>query len=149
MADSVTTSGSSSRPKDASTKATNAKNTNTITIEVDPDMDPVRRDLLIAQLAPRTTTVLGNLADLQRMGAAVVSGSGSAEEGVQAPPDVDDTSEVQTLADANAPGLAVLGAENNPYVDENGDPRTPEAPGETDESKAVAAAEDARKNRDK
>lgn len=72
----------------ASTKQ--ADTGSTITVPVDPDMDPATREDLIRQLAPRTAAVgvVGNLADVQRGGAHVVKGTGSMSDGVIDPPGV-------------------------------------------------------------
>jgi hypothetical protein len=43
--------------------------------------------VLLDQLAPRQAGVVGNLADLQRGGAAVLKEQGSMSDGVEAPPD--------------------------------------------------------------
>lgn len=51
-------------------------------------MDDATRTELLSRLGPRTTHVVGNLADLQRGGAAVVKGEGTMSDGVETPPGV-------------------------------------------------------------
>lgn len=68
--------------------AENTPKVETITIPINPDLSPEDRDALIRQLAPKDPLygVVGNFADVQRGGAAVVTGSGSMSDGVQTPP---------------------------------------------------------------
>jgi hypothetical protein len=51
------------------------------------------RAVLEQRLAPRSTTLVGNLADLQRAGAEVAVNGGSFEDGVAPPPGVDTDSD--------------------------------------------------------
>ena len=65
--------------------------------EVTSHLDEESKKALLRQLAPRQAGVVGNLADLQRGGAAVLKGEGDMEEGVEPPPD---RSAEQVKADA-------------------------------------------------
>ena len=62
----------------------------TITIPVNPNLDPATREDLIRQLAPVNPAlgVVGNYADIQRGGAAVLKETGSMSDGVETPPGV-------------------------------------------------------------
>lgn len=51
-------------------------------------IDASTREDYLRRLAPRETNVVGNLADLQRGGAAVLKGEGSVSDGVEPPPGV-------------------------------------------------------------
>ena len=55
--------------------------------EVTSHLDEESKRQLLKQLAPRQAGVVGNLADLQRGGAAVLKGEGSVSDGVEPPPD--------------------------------------------------------------
>ena len=55
--------------------------------EVTSHLDEESKKALLRQLAPRQAGVVGNLADLQRGGAAVLKDEGSMEDGVEPPPD--------------------------------------------------------------
>lgn len=55
--------------------------------EVTDHIDEAGKKVLIDQLAPRQAGVVGNLADLQRMGAALVTESGPVADAVEPPPD--------------------------------------------------------------
>lgn len=56
--------------------------------EVTSHLDEASKERLLAQLAPRQAGVVGNLADLQRMGAALVTESGDpVADAVEPPPD--------------------------------------------------------------
>jgi hypothetical protein len=55
--------------------------------EITDHLDDNTKEVLLKQLAPRQAGVVGNLADLQRGGAAVLKDSGSMSDGVEAPPD--------------------------------------------------------------
>lgn len=56
--------------------------------EVTSHLDEASKERLLAQLAPRQAGVVGNLADLQRIGAALVTESGDAvADAVEPPPD--------------------------------------------------------------
>ena len=110
MADSVTTSNSGTTAK----KSTKDDGYETITVRVPKDRDEALTQRLISQLEGPKQTVVGNLADLQRMGAAIVNG-GKAEDGVLAPPAVTDGDtpdfNPQPLEDVIAPGPVAFGAD--------------------------------------
>ena len=56
--------------------------------EVTSHLDEASKERLLAQLAPRQAGIVGNLADLQRIGAALVTESGdSVADAVEPPPD--------------------------------------------------------------
>lgn len=79
----------------------------TRTIQIDPRHEPAMVEAILRRLAPRDVVpVVGNWADVQRMGAAVVSG-GSPADGVQMPPRGDGGDEKikpVPLEDLTAPG---------------------------------------------
>lgn len=115
MADSTTTSNSGT----SGAKKSSAKDDGyeTISVRVPKDRDEALTQRLISQLEGPKQTVVGNFADLQRMGTSVVNG-GKADEGVFAPPvvtdpDTGDTQDFnpQSLEDVAAPGPVSLGAD--------------------------------------
>lgn len=55
--------------------------------EVTDALDEATKQELLKRLAPRQAGVVGNLADLQRGGAAVLKDEGSMSDGVEPPPD--------------------------------------------------------------
>lgn len=88
-------------------------------------IDDAGRDRILQQLEPRTDNVVGNFADLQRMGGAIVEGNGSVEEAVATPPDVDtDTANFPTDDASKAETLRTLAdeveAEENEKADNAG-----------------------------
>lgn len=107
MADETTTS--TGRTSRRSTSKSKDENVETITVEVDKDMDPVHREMLIAQLRPRSAPLIGGIADLQRMGTAAVKG-GNVEDGVLPPPG-SDPAKAPSLEDVASPGPSTLSAD--------------------------------------
>ena len=78
---------------DKPTKATASRDTEyeEITVKVRKDLDPELRARALAQLGPRETVVIGNIADLQRAGAeAIAHGAADFSKGVADPPTEDD-----------------------------------------------------------
>lgn len=76
-------------------------------------IDASTREDYMRRLAPRETNVVGNLADLQRGGAAVLKDEGSVSDGVEPPPGVS-TAGLKAEAKANeavADALASADAE--------------------------------------
>lgn len=118
MADNVTTSSASTSA--AKSKVNDKDGTETFTITVNKDRaDEVLFQRTLNELnrlgGNGVQTVVGNLADLQRAGAAVVNGK-KADEGFLAPPtQVVDGEEQefapQSLEDVIAPGPVALGAD--------------------------------------
>lgn len=78
----------------------------TITIPINPDLDPATREDLLRQLAPVNPAlgVVGNYADIQRGGAAVVKDQGTMDSGVETPPGVtgEDLRQAKQVEDAIA-----------------------------------------------
>lgn len=114
MADNVTTSGAASTSKKSSKDDDGYE---TITVRVPKDRDEAATARLISQLEGPRQTVVGNYADLQRMGASIVNG-GKAEDGVLTPPRVTDADtgderkfDPQSLEDVQAPGPVAIGAD--------------------------------------
>lgn len=112
MADNVTTSNAGGSSK----KSKVPEGYEEITVVVPKDRDQVLSARLISQLEGPKQTVVGNFADLQRMGTATVTG-GKPEDGVLAPPvttdDNGDTQDFnpQPLEDVIAPGPVAFGAD--------------------------------------
>lgn len=79
--------------------------------------DQATRDEIMRNLAPRQTNVVGNLADLQRGGALVVTGeSNSVADGVVAPPGTS-TEQLQAEASANEKVADALAAASDSVAD--------------------------------
>lgn len=118
MADAVTTSSAGSSP--TKSKVNDKDGTETFTITVQKDRgDEVLFQRTLAQLkrlgGDVVRTEVGNLADLQRMGAAAVNGK-PVEEGVLRPPTTGQEPNVEEAApapleDVIAPGPTALGAD--------------------------------------
>lgn len=114
MADNVTTSNSGGTKSTA--KSTKDDGYETISVRVPKDRDAALTQRLINQLEGPKQTVVGNFADLQRAGTAVVNG-GSADEGVFTPPATADENgdsaefNPQPLEDVVAPGPAAFTAD--------------------------------------
>lgn len=79
-------------------------------------MDESTRQDFLRRMAPRQTNVVGNLADLQRGGAAVVKDEGSVSDGVEPPPGVSPES-VKAEAKANEKAEAALSAAADSLAD--------------------------------
>lgn len=94
----------------------------TITIPIDPNLNADTREALIRELGPKGGTgVVGNLADVQRAGAAIVKGDGKGfADGVEAPPGTTD----QDLANAKAVDAAVQAAVDSAAAQSAGDSHT-------------------------
>lgn len=94
----------------------------TISIPIDPNLDADTRESLIRQLGPKGGTgVVGNLADVQRAGAAIVKGESSTfADGVEAPPGTTD----EGLANAKAVDEAVQAAVDSAAAQSAGDANT-------------------------
>lgn len=120
MADAVTTSNAGSS---SSSKKAKDDGTETITITVNKERgDEVAFQRALSQLkrlgGDTQQTIVGNLADLQRAGAAVANGQ-SVEEGFLNPPatadantgEKDDKVTPQPLEDVVAPGPVSVGAD--------------------------------------
>jgi hypothetical protein len=73
-----------------------------ITVPVADNLDDATVEDLVRQLAPPVAGIVGNYADIQRAGAAIVSGEGKGlADGVELPPGESDES-VKTAAKVNA-----------------------------------------------
>lgn len=79
-------------------------------------MDESTRQDFLRRMAPRQTNVVGNFADLQRGGAAVVKDEGSVSDGVEPPPGVSPES-VKAEAKANEKAEAALSAAADSLAD--------------------------------
>jgi hypothetical protein len=70
-----------------------------ITVPVGDNLDDATVEDIIRQLAPPVAGIVGNYADVQRAGAAIVKGDGSdLASGVETPPGVTDTDIAVTKA---------------------------------------------------
>lgn len=127
MADSTTTTTSGKAPEGYTRT----------TVDIPDDFDPILRERLLAQLSGPRQTFVGNIADLQRLGAQKVGGGSEAEVFQVHPDEVDNAENAQSVEDVNAPGPAYTTAGSN-YA------ALPEPQVEaTDESKARAKTQDA------
>lgn len=99
MADETTTT------KTTKTRAATSDDVEYVTIPVDKNLDEGTRNDLIRQLAPSAPGIVGNLADIQRAGAAIVLGEGKGlADGVETPPGVTDVdiAAAKAVGDASA-----------------------------------------------
>lgn len=78
-----------------------------LTIPVRDNLDDAGITALIEQLAPPVVGIVGNYADVQRGGAAVVKAEGSMSDGVETPPGVteDDIAVTKQVEDAIATAI--------------------------------------------
>lgn len=84
------------------------------TVDVPDDMDRGEVEAHLRVLRGSQTTVVGNLADLQRAGAAAANGDASPfklGKGVELPPNVESKDEVQSAEDVKAPGPVAVTAD--------------------------------------
>lgn len=105
MADRVEHATTPNKPAGTPNAPERKVETEKVTVEVPKDMDPGRKAFLLAQLKGPVETVVGNFADLQRAGAAVVSDGKKADEGFMAPPE-SHPKEAESMEDVAAPGPA-------------------------------------------
>jgi hypothetical protein len=73
-----------------------------LTIPIRDNLDDAGITALIEQLAPPVVGIVGNLADVHRGGASVVTEGGSVSDGVEVPPGVTDADIATTKAVADA-----------------------------------------------
>lgn len=87
--------------------------TKTVTIEVGEDIDPEYLAMVTRQLSVRRAPIVGNFADLQRLGAAQLSGEGDpVEAAVLTPPQQDGNAvAVVSYEDTIAPGPSGMPAD--------------------------------------
>lgn len=88
----------------------------TISIPIDPNLNADTREALIRELAPKGSTgIVGNLADIQRAGAAIVKGEGSdlaaAKQVDEAVNSAVDAAAAQSAGDANT-GASISGGDS-------------------------------------
>lgn len=94
------------QPIDAERYTNSSAQTKTIEIEVAEDIDPGLLAMTLRQLAPRRAPLVGNFADLQRMGAAQLAGEDNPVEAAVIPPPQRDGDATATVSfeDTVAPG---------------------------------------------
>lgn len=92
-----------------------------LTIPVRDNLDDAGIEELIRQLAPPVVGIVGNYADVQRGGAAVVKGDGSLESGVETPPGVtdDDIAVTRQVEEAIATAIESSTGKGNSAGDAN------------------------------
>ena len=84
------------------------------TVDVPDTMDKGEVEAHLRVLRGPVTTVVGNLADLQRAGAAAANGEASPfklGKGVEMPPEVDSDANLLSTEDLKSPGPVGLGAD--------------------------------------